>query len=1550
MSGGVSWAPHGEPESPQELEFVATPLGSSAAKTIPAPLPSSGSSSSSGSSGVLASRVEDALAAAQSESDRKSYRLLRLHNGLEVMVIDARAANVAPMQGTLPRQTSASFVEVLDDISSVKTKLGTKSDRTMRRMSSRNAKQSQQNAQDPRRRSSRGFQRKASVSALVRPQQLHEDDTNLQPRSDEENSSNLDGLETLREVVKRAPSLRLDSDINVNRIATVSMAVGVGSFSEPDYCEGLAHFLEHMLFMGSEKYPRENEFDAFLSQNGGSSNAYTDAERTVYYFSCFQKDLMHGLDIFSQFFIAPLLLEEAAERELKSIESEFSLRQNVDDCRLLEIWRHSSRQDSPFGKFTCGNETSLKHNPEHAGVDVHEELRKFYDKFYVAPNMRLVVIGYDNLDNLEDMVCRLFADVRSGLNDPESVFTPTCSGYGSPWRMGLGQKLAQRLFDEGISKDILFPDLEGRRTTEDALGAPDGASLGCVFRIMPVADTHVLNLTWQLPPQYVNYQKYTTDYIGHLVGHESDGSVLADLKHRGWATSLDVSLSSMLGGFEDNTSCSLFIIQIQLTLEGLKNWIFVVGMVFEYIGILRREGPQLWIFEEWKKLQAASYRFKEEEDYTELAMELSAKMLQQTNIDPSWLLDGETRKTFDPEDIDRVLNHCRPELLRVDIRSSTLWPQSQVLHGRPDLAAVASKSHFFHTKACREPFMDAEYWVNRIPENVVNLWNGILEGSVAVVHVGELEFAGTLEETDSGADYLNAPDAAVISDVSWRKRGMFEEQFSRALIETHRAGTWIGDSLRLPQRNPFIPENFSVRKDSYKKTAYHGRFSGLEVQVMRRDPASSHNVKRAIHALQNGEAFAKSFISASSNPRLVHAFLYGSQNPLYPNATDEKMIVRRGRIAKHSAKLNVIMIDFGRGLYEWQILRKPDPSGLVVEEDGDDDDDDEWLAIEGSDYSMKLLESSRRRTELETIGEMSTTSNSSFSHSSRRVFRHLNPFRHVRTNAGEDDVDESEIDKIWASFPGIASDPMEYGVPALVCPGDSENDPKIWFMPDHVSRVPRTEAYVSILTPLPSLHPLFTALNDYFGALVFEAVRNESYLAYLADLDLNVESTEEGITIQIAGLSDKLPEFLDCVFGMFISFALASKRFATRAIMDVAADVKDVFDLVGANLCHAQYENLVTGYANEASHFQSEGELSSALYKILVHGSWHPEALADACDFLSKETVADYAALMMRRCRIEGCITGNVDLPEAQKVFRMLKDHLSRLEVIPLSEKLLPKLNVLEVPFAKVDDNTSDPWHAITGLVHPLEALEFEGHSVDLYFQLGPDDLETRLLAETLEHFMKEPLYADLRTRQQIGYMVQCSTRMVLGNLGFLVEVTSNNHPPHELASIVDLFFRNFRKVMQEMCATDFHENICAIARTKLDAGVGLHKTAAKLWEAIAMFRYRNPPQYEWKSSVAEIDGLRHIMSKKKFLAAFDRWLHPDSKERRRVSVLVFGTTYEGDALQELTRRSKFISIFDGELIHKRTPSCVAPVQAECFPTFSSSRNDHSRRTKCVIS
>jgi len=105
---------------------------------------------------------------------------------------------------------------------------------------------------------------------------IHEDvDESAEPEDDDDGS----GFETEEEDDDAGDGDEDASDDGDDgpgpQRAAAAMVVGVGSWADPPETQGCAHFLEHLLFLGSEKYPDENAYDAFLSKHGGSSNAKT---------------------------------------------------------------------------------------------------------------------------------------------------------------------------------------------------------------------------------------------------------------------------------------------------------------------------------------------------------------------------------------------------------------------------------------------------------------------------------------------------------------------------------------------------------------------------------------------------------------------------------------------------------------------------------------------------------------------------------------------------------------------------------------------------------------------------------------------------------------------------------------------------------------------------------------------------------------------------------------------------------------------------------------------------------------------------------------------------------------------------------------------------------------------------------------------------------------------------------------------------------------------------------------------------------------------------
>ena len=115
----------------------------------------------------------------------------------------------------------------------------------------------------------------------------------------------LDKSKSKTVVLENGLKVYLLSDSSFN-VSAASVSVEVGSLDNPDERQGLAHFLEHMLFLGTEKYPDVDEYSSYLRNNGGYSNAYTASDLTNYQFQVLPDAFEGAIDRFSQFFISPL--------------------------------------------------------------------------------------------------------------------------------------------------------------------------------------------------------------------------------------------------------------------------------------------------------------------------------------------------------------------------------------------------------------------------------------------------------------------------------------------------------------------------------------------------------------------------------------------------------------------------------------------------------------------------------------------------------------------------------------------------------------------------------------------------------------------------------------------------------------------------------------------------------------------------------------------------------------------------------------------------------------------------------------------------------------------------------------------------------------------------------------------------------------------------------------------------------------------------------------------------------------------------------------------
>ena len=279
------------------------------------------------------------------------------------------------------------------------------------------------------------------------------------------------------------------------------------------------------------------------------------------------------MDRFAQCFIGPLFTQSAIEREIQAVDSEHAknLQQDMWRCYQLSKSRMVSKSH-PFASFGSGNQKSLPI------LNIREKLLEYYQKHY-RRNLslyKLVVLGKESIDDLEAMVKRYFTDLVEQFRELTT---------------NVHANEAKEQDSRSAILDEFFP------TLLDQLQLPQR------LHVIPIAETHSVELQFPLREIHSLYKCKPTRYLSHLIGHEGKGSLLSLLKSHHYAQELYADDSSKsCHGF------SVFTIKIDLTESGLKNVNDVIRMIFAYIDLLKTSGPQEWVQEELETVAELTVR------------------------------------------------------------------------------------------------------------------------------------------------------------------------------------------------------------------------------------------------------------------------------------------------------------------------------------------------------------------------------------------------------------------------------------------------------------------------------------------------------------------------------------------------------------------------------------------------------------------------------------------------------------------------------------------------------------------------------------------------------------------------------------------------------------------------------------------------------------------------------------------------------------------------------------------------------------------------------
>ncbi len=335
-------------------------------------------------------------------------------------------------------------------------------------------------------------------------------------------------------------SLELENGLKVILVAdkeadkaAASLAVNVGSGDDPQGRQGLAHFLEHMLFLGTEAFPEAGEYQEFISKHGGNHNAYTAHDVTNYFFEIDNDALNEALNRFAPFFISPTFDPDYVEREKNAVNAEYTSKSKEDGRRIYSAEKQAMNPAHPYAQFATGSLETLEDRP---GSLIRDELITFYKQRYSANEMTFALIGNYDLDTLE------------------------------LWTKEKFSAIPMRKVSTKASRPILYQ--------QDQLPLD--------LQIEPIKELRQLKLSFPMPESLSLYQYKPLQVINHLLGHEGEGSLLALFKKRGWAEGLSA-------GQGVNTPWeSTLTVNIQLTLVGLYRIDEITAAVFAYIELLQQ--------------------------------------------------------------------------------------------------------------------------------------------------------------------------------------------------------------------------------------------------------------------------------------------------------------------------------------------------------------------------------------------------------------------------------------------------------------------------------------------------------------------------------------------------------------------------------------------------------------------------------------------------------------------------------------------------------------------------------------------------------------------------------------------------------------------------------------------------------------------------------------------------------------------------------------------------------------------------------------------------
>ena len=411
-------------------------------------------------------------------------------------------------------------------------------------------------------------------------------------------------------------AIRLDNGMTVLLVsdpqATKSLAalsLPIGSLDDPDRQLGLAHYLEHMVLMGSKRYPEAGNLEEFLKKHGGNHNASTASYRTAYYLEVENEALAPAVDRLADAIAEPLLDPVNADRERNAVNAEMTMARSRDGHRMGQVGAETLNPAHPAARFSGGNLETLSDKPD---SKLHDALREFYQQHYSANLMKAVIYSNKPLPELATIAAQTFGRVSNHQASVPAIKVPTVTGQ---------QK-------------------------------------GIIIHYVPAQPLKQLRVEFRIDNNVDRFRSKTDTLISYLIGNRSKDTLSDWLQSQGLADAVNAGADPVI-----TRNGGLFAINVSLTDKGLAQRDRVVAAIFNYLAMLREKGIDKRYFDEMAHVLDLDFRYPSitrDMDYIEWLVDTMLRVPVEHTLDAPYLADR-----YDPAAINARLQEMTPQNARI---------------------------------------------------------------------------------------------------------------------------------------------------------------------------------------------------------------------------------------------------------------------------------------------------------------------------------------------------------------------------------------------------------------------------------------------------------------------------------------------------------------------------------------------------------------------------------------------------------------------------------------------------------------------------------------------------------------------------------------------------------------------------------------------------------------------------------------------------------------------------------------------------------------------